>query len=682
MSAITTTGYELADWQQRAVETWLPTKRGTLEIFTGGGKTKIALACLAEVSKHAPDLRVAVVVPTEALALQWVAALEADTSLQADEIGLLGAGKSHDFSKHRALVAVINSAAVHLPKLARTAQPLMLIVDECHRAGATTFARVLDTRAAFRLGLSATPERDEVDENGEPLVFDDQIVGQKLGPVVFRFTLKDAREVGWLPTFQIHHHGVELAPDERRDYEDISRRIDDLSDRMRELGMDPSASRRLAARGGDDGALAQAYVGLTSKRKDLLYRAKERSRVVQRLLRERMAGERKPRVLLFHERVSETEALFNDLSIAAEELGTGIRVGIEHSGLATRDRRAVLQGFRDGTVHVLVSVKSLVEGIDVPEADVGVSVASTSSVRQRIQALGRVLRKSRDPAAAEKVAEMHVVYVAETVDDLIYGKEDWSDLTGADANVYWRWPVNSSERRHEPGPPRTPRPTEEQAWAGLRPVFEAGETPVWPGMVPPQEYSVDTLGTVRNAQDAVIENPQGATEWVQRIRRRAGGRFYVTPVLKLVIVYGEDGRGGMEPCLAGKLHEPFRVRELGDALADQDGAVEPVDTSALQPGNPYPGPTDKSETYQVRTKRGGVIEKSLDSRNRVFAVDDGPGPKGENARQLVRAWRMAVNRGMEFYVNRLGHAWYLAEGEPRFLADVRDGFAWPEMPVE
>ena len=105
-------------------------------------------------------------------------------------------------------------------------------------------------------------------------------------------------------------------------------------------------------------------------------------------------------------------------------------------------------------------MKSLIEGIDVPAADVGVSVASSSSVRQRIQSLGRVLRRQFDEDVS-KLAEMHVIYVVDTVDEIIYAKEDWSDLTGEAANRYWVWPLDP-EAPPEPqdGPPLTPRPTE------------------------------------------------------------------------------------------------------------------------------------------------------------------------------------------------------------------------------
>ena len=227
-------------------------------MFTGGGKTLIALSCMAEAAKVAPDLRVAVVVPTEALARQWVSVLERSTTLRTEQIGLLGAGSHASFAKHRAVVGVINTAAKQLPELARSFQPLMLVIDECHRAGAPSFARVLKTDARFRLGLSATPDHDELDEDGEPVQYDDQLVGRALGSVVYSFGLRDARHLGWLPDYEIHHHGIRLHPVEQREYDAVSRKVDDLADQLRLAGGDASRARQLVVRQDELGATARS----------------------------------------------------------------------------------------------------------------------------------------------------------------------------------------------------------------------------------------------------------------------------------------------------------------------------------------------------------------------------------------------------------------------------------------
>ena len=59
----------LFDWQNEAVQKWASGDdegpyRGTLEIFTGGGKSLIAMAAFAKVSELSPETRLAVVVPS------------------------------------------------------------------------------------------------------------------------------------------------------------------------------------------------------------------------------------------------------------------------------------------------------------------------------------------------------------------------------------------------------------------------------------------------------------------------------------------------------------------------------------------------------------------------------------------------------------------------------------------
>src|SRR5262249_37711432 len=238
------------------------------------------------------------------------------------------------------------------------------------------------------------------------------------------------------------------------------------------------------------------------------------------------------------ERVAESEQLYKQLRTALP----GISMALEHSRLPDRQREEALAAFRSGRAQVLVSVKSLVEGIDVPEADIGISVAATSSVRQRIQARGRILRRG-SVDGQHKQAEMHLLYVNGTVDELIYAKEDWTDLTGEGANHYWLWPPDpDAPPQHQSGPPTSPRPTEEQEW--LRLGQQAPAEPVrWLGVLTGQEYSVDTLGTVTNSSGAVIGNPQAAAEAVHKVRGRPGGRFRVTPAHWLLLVFGPGDDG-------------------------------------------------------------------------------------------------------------------------------------------
>jgi superfamily II DNA or RNA helicase len=674
--AIETRNFSLEAWQRAAVERWVAGDgarpfRGTLEIFTGGGKTLIALACAEAAGKIDRELRLAVVVPTKALVLQWIEAVIRFSNIQRPEIGVLGAGHSGDLSSSRVLVAVLNTAAARLPLIGSNVQSLMLVIDECHRAGAESFRRVLATPAKYTLGLSATPERDEFDDDGEPVKFDEQIVAQHLGKLIYSFGLKEARNIGWLPTYEIHHHGVPLGNSERQRYEDLSRQIDDVSKRVQSMGGETRLARRLASRTDELGRLARAYTALTAKRKDLLFRAASRRTIATALVRDAFRDNRSSRILLFHERVAQAQTLFDDLSRVLPPT----ELAVEHSKLPDPERRFSLDRFRSGDARVLVSVKSLVEGIDVPEADVGISVASSSSVRQRIQSLGRVLRRSFDPAAAIKRASMHVIYVADSVDELIYAKEDWSTITGSSNNHYWIWSGDDILERHsQTGPPREPKPSESTVWETLGNSIPA-ELPIeWPGVIVGQEYSVDTLGNVTNLTGRAIVNPQGVSKMVVLVRGRPGGRFRVTPEHRVVLIARVD-EDSTKWYIGGRLETPFAVEDSTEteAATTQLGA-DP------KPGESYSGPLNSTHgTFRLRQKGGGVIERHRSGGGAEWALagDGVPAELRENARLVLDVWRSEIVRGIEFYVNDQWVAWYRTEGQARILATVPGGFAWP-----
>ncbi len=672
-SAFALTDVELVPWQTDACDRWQQSSsdegpfRGTLEIFTGGGKSLIALECLRRAAEREPSLRAAIVVPTLALARQWRRVLLDRTALEEPDVGRLDGERKDDLVGKRVIVAVLNSAAEHLPAMARVVEgPLMLIVDECHRAGAPRFSRVLDTRADYRLGLSATADREDVDEDGQPVDYDDHVLGEKLGRIVYRFDLRAAREVGWLPEYTVHHHAVELHDEERRKYEELIRRVDDLADQLRGMGVEASGARQAVSRGGELGSLARMYIGAVAGRKDLLYRAQERARVVEHVLRRLAQRDIPPRVLLFHERIGEAKALFDRLSEALPELP----VGLEHSQLGEQTRRSALGHFADGSVPVLVSVKSLVEGIDVPDADVGVSVASSASVRQRVQALGRVLRRRFD--GTEKVAEMHVVYVHDTVDEAIYAKEDWSDLTGAAANRYLLWKAGTDEPQALPGPPRTPRPTEDQVWERLGEHVPSEVVP-WEAEWPPSEWRLDSRGTITDLTGRPVTNPQGAVSAVQRVKS-SGGRFRVSSRHRLLVV-PDVSRGEVRAWLVGKIDEPFRVSESDTTQAAAAlAAVATVASSALV------GPLDRSGgSFHLRQKHGGVIERKVGATREFAGTAAGEGPDDlvANARKVLDAWRALGEAGLQFHVNSADEAYFMRDGSPVLLGHIPGGFTWP-----
>jgi superfamily II DNA or RNA helicase len=57
-----------------------------------------------------------------------------------------------------------------------------------------------------------------------------------------------------------------------------------------------------------------------------------------------------------------------------------------------KEREHVLELFKDGKLRALVSAQVLNEGLDVPDAEVGIIVAGTKGEREHVQRVGRMLR--------------------------------------------------------------------------------------------------------------------------------------------------------------------------------------------------------------------------------------------------------------------------------------------------
>ena len=56
------------------------------------------------------------------------------------------------------------------------------------------------------------------------------------------------------------------------------------------------------------------------------------------------------------------------------------------------ERNFIIQQFKDELIEVLVAIKCMDEGIDIPSADTAIIISSTTNPREYIQRIGRVIR--------------------------------------------------------------------------------------------------------------------------------------------------------------------------------------------------------------------------------------------------------------------------------------------------
>lgn len=114
------------------------------------------------------------------------------------------------------------------------------------------------------------------------------------------------------------------------------------------------------------------------------------------------------KILVFGERIRQAEELYRILQERFPE-----KIGRYHSGQGEQANKNALERFRDGEYRILIACKSLDEGIDIPDAAIGIILSGTSGQRQRTRCLGRIIRK----ADGKERASLYYLHAAETAED-------------------------------------------------------------------------------------------------------------------------------------------------------------------------------------------------------------------------------------------------------------------------
>ena len=357
----------LRSWQSQALNAWHGVgERGIVEVVTGAGKTRLALAAAREwMAKH-PSGKLIVIVPTSALQDQWILALAGDVGVSIDNIGTWPGNNDRSATIH---VLIVNTARRIANNLAGD-KPVFLIADECHRYATPQNVRAVDVDAVAALGLTATAERQYDDGLFDVLV-------PAIGPLFFKYDLVAARRDGVVTPFDLVNVEISLLPDEADAYHAATKQL----------------TWAMAAE--DRDAIKRISLRRASVVKSARLRIPASVALLDRL--------RSARTLIFHEEILSAEI------IARLLVERGHSVGTYHSHLGASIRRDNLRNFREGLLDVLVACRALDEGVDVPDAQCAVIASASASRRQRIQRLGRVLRTSRD----KQLATVYTIYATD-----------------------------------------------------------------------------------------------------------------------------------------------------------------------------------------------------------------------------------------------------------------------------
>jgi len=327
---------------------------------TGAGKTFVALKAIAEMKQST-----LIVVPTIDLLNQWHRNISSHLGLSELQVGIWGGGQRH---LRDITVMTYDSASLHASRICDRFS--LLVFDEVHHLPAETFRRIAEeSTAPMRLGLTATPERvDGLETDLEYLV----------GKVVFSISKEELERKSYVASFRQERVLVDLSPMERVEYERLwatykkhlravmaktrSRRLNPIQVLVRRIRFDENARIALDA---------------WRRARRIALEADSKIDEVERLLKRF----RDRKVLIFSEYISIVNKIARKFGIPKITAQT-----------SPTERKEILRRFKEGRITKLVSGKVLDEGVDVPDASVGIIVSGSSTKRQYIQRLGRILR--------------------------------------------------------------------------------------------------------------------------------------------------------------------------------------------------------------------------------------------------------------------------------------------------
>jgi superfamily II DNA or RNA helicase len=365
----------LRPYQEEAYEAWLMKgRRGIIIAPTGTGKTVIA--CHAIMAANTPTL---IITPRERILKMWQESLKVKFNLEATAF----------YDREKVLsnltISIYNSVVLH-PWILDHFK--MVILDEVHHVAAETFSQIL-----FRLegkdvmALTATLKREDGRHNE---------VAARL-PVVYCLDLATAIKNGYVSPIEIYPVSAPLTEMERKLYRDVEQKILKVRSELQAAKATGSSNTRW---------LETQLKKLLNRRRQLLSRIPSKKKKVLELVK----GCKEDRVIVFSESIDSIEELKNYLT------ENGVSAETYHSGKPEKVRDAIFAGWGK-EFKVLLAVRALDEGIDVPEVATGIIIASGKSTRQLVQRQGRLMRPVEG-----KTAKLYVVYAESTYEYGIFLK--------------------------------------------------------------------------------------------------------------------------------------------------------------------------------------------------------------------------------------------------------------------
>lgn len=415
--------FKLHDYQDEAITEWQKRNyRGIFDMATGTGKTYTGLGALTTLSKNIDHKLAAIIVcPYQHLVEQWV---EDILKFNIDPIIGYSDSSQKDWPKRlkdairdqklkvrgREFFCFICTNATFSSdyvqtQLAKIKSDTLLMVDEAHNFGAPYLSCLLYDNYKYRLALSATLDRHN-DEEGTAKLYD--FFGEKC----IEYTLDRAIEEKKLTKYKYYPIVVTLTEEELEAYDNLSYEIGKC------IMKGKNGKMKLSSRGEK----------LALKRSRIVAGAKNKLTMLEEVIQPYIHDKH---ILVYCGATKGLEQNQDRSDVDSEDIRQidavtdllGNKLGMEVSQFTSKEsveeREVLKREFSAGdTLKVLIAIKCLDEGVNIPKIKTAFILASTTNPKEYIQRRGRVLRLAEGKEYAEIYDFITLPYDTESVTSL------------------------------------------------------------------------------------------------------------------------------------------------------------------------------------------------------------------------------------------------------------------------
>ena len=386
--------------QQQAVDAWIANGHSLLmEMATGTGKTRTAIGCLMEKLKDGETLLTIVATPQNTLSRQWRDDF-IKLNIQLDRDAIIDGSNSRwkkdlellllDLSDGRIKTAIIftthatasDDKFIKIIRNTKYFTKVLFIGDEVHATGSAKQRKALLPEYEYRIGLSATPER-MFDEGGTSLIRD------YFGGKSFEFTIADALSTinpmtgrPFLNAFKYYPIFVQLTEAESKRYAKISQQIAILKSQE---DYDPDDLQKLYDR-----------------RADVSKNAANKMHAFEELISDmNPASIRDTIAFVSDKQIVKCFEILSSMKVKRAKITESESASKVVTDEGSTERQEIIAQFVRHQLQVLVGIKCLDEGIDIPNARVAILLSNSTNPREYVQRVGRVIRQAPDKPVSE-----------------------------------------------------------------------------------------------------------------------------------------------------------------------------------------------------------------------------------------------------------------------------------------